>query len=316
MNANTELIRPRRALSFPLQLGILSVAFLFIFTGSVLALPPRAEVLAAHAKATQGQAQLVYLFGFSVLTALSLWYPIRRARAGGLKLAGGLLFSFYGLETFMGQIETAYFQYAFPLIDRAELVRLFLRGAIAAVLFVPFAVWLLRREDEPVAALRADIPWRAWAWRVPLLALAYVALYLLFGHFVAWQFADVRQFYTGSTQLNGFLPQMARLIRDEPGFIPFQYLRGLLWVLFSVPVVLLMRERRAAMTSLAMLLGLFGAQILLPSAFFPPTVRLAHFIETASSTALFGALVGWALTVGDQRKNFSASIGLPPFFER
>lgn len=290
----TQPAAPRTAL----RIATVAVLHLVCFLGPIALLAPAANILEAHAKATGGGAQFEYLLGFALLSALCISYPILRAKHGGWPLVLGMGVSFFGLQTFMGQIETAYFQYAFPLIDDAELAKLFGRGALTALGFVPLAVWVLRRglpKNQSNQSPWADVPWSLWARRAPLLALAYVVIYLLFGYFVAWQFADLRQFYTGSQENLGLLSVMRQNTVVEPGFLPFQFLRGLLWVAFSLPVILLVRERRAAAVSLALLMGLFGAQILLPSAFFPPVVRLAHFLETTSSTALFGFLVGWAL---------------------
>ncbi len=173
------------------------------------------------------------------------------------------------------------------------------REVTQAFIFIPGAIAILGRSrwsdhDAPTPVPR--LPWRTWAARAPLIAGAYVAFYLSFGYWVAWQFAEVRQLYTGSPAPTGVLDQMLGLIRDEPAFIPFQLLRGVLWMVFAAPLVVLLRERRTTMVALGAVLFVFGAQILLPSAFFPPTVRLAHFLETASSTGLFGLLLGWALT--------------------
>ncbi len=85
---------------------------------------------------------------------------------------------------------------------------------------------------------------------------------MLAGYFVAWQEEAVRVFCSGSTELEPFLAHVQqRMIRESPGLLPFQLLRGVLWVGLA-------------------LLG----------------VRTTHFVEILSSMTLFGALSGWALS--------------------
>jgi hypothetical protein len=46
---------------------------------------------------------------------------------------------------------------------------------------------------------------------------------------------------------------------------------------------------------------LVNAQLLLPNPYMPDAVRMAHLIETASSTFIFGLLVGWLLAAPPAR---------------
>jgi len=279
------------------RLAAVVVVHLVFWMGPSLVLPPAPALLEAHMRATAQEPFFVFLLAFSVLAAASVAYPLRQAAVGGAARVLLLSVAFFGLETVMGQIETAYFQEAFPLIDGGELGRLFARGALTAAAFVPASAWLVPAAEKttPLAERWRRVPLGAWAWRVPLLAVLYVLLYLTFGYFVAWRFAEVRQFYSGSTVDVGFWDKLHQLVVTEPQFLPFQALRGVLWVAFSVPVILVVRGRREAAVSLGLLLGLFGAQTALPSGFFPPMVRLAHFLETTTSTALFGLAVGLTL---------------------
>lgn len=137
---------------------------------------------AAHQQAQAHQPVWLHLLGYGAVAALAISVPVRRAVARGGAAVAMLALSFYGLQTFMGQIETAWFREAFALIDGAEL---------------------------------------------------------------------------------------------------------------------------------ALLMGLFGLQIAIPSAFFPPMVRLAHTLETASSTALYGALIGYALGARRSRTARGAPLELP-----
>jgi hypothetical protein len=97
-----------------------------------------------------------------------------------------------------------------------------------------------------------------------------------------------------------FLVHMGTVVRDTPWMIPFQILRGLFWIAIALPVV---RMLRGGWQETAVAVGLVFAvlmttQLLLPNPYMPDAVRTTHLVETASSTFLFGVLVGWLLTRG------------------
>jgi len=51
----------------------------------------------------------------------------------------------------------------------------------------------------------------------------------------------------------------------------------------------------AAITIALLFSVLMNAQLLLPNPYMPATVRMSHFVETASSNFIFGMLIGWLL---------------------
>jgi hypothetical protein len=197
----------------------------------------------------------------------------------------------------MAQIETLFFSSAINM-PASLFWRVVLSGALTAAFFAPLAVLILgkmrTRGGEEAPNDRLVMPWREWAWRLPVLAVAYACIYWLFGYFVAWQSEAVRVYYTGSAELKPFFAHLATTMRDMPWLIPFQLFRGLLWVVLALPVVRMMKGRPwESALALGMLFGLLlTSQLLLPNAFMPPAVRLAHFIETSTSTFLYGCLVG------------------------
>src|SRR5260370_42632210 len=78
---------------------------------------------------------------------------------------------------------------------------LFVQGAIGTALFAPLAVLVLGkwRAAMPGVASPAPAGMRAAsaAWRLVLLIIAFVFLYLFFGYYVAWQNPQLRKDYGG-----------------------------------------------------------------------------------------------------------------------
>ncbi|OLD49725.1 MAG: hypothetical protein AUI63_02155 [Gemmatimonadetes bacterium 13_1_40CM_2_60_3] len=125
-------------------------------------------------------------------------YLILRSRWTGWRLAAAVFFVFYGVTTFMPQIESAVFLTRLP---PGMLPRLFLMGALIAAPFSVLAVLILgKRKAETVDTepnSRLVMPASEWAWKLVVIALPYVILYFTFGYFVAWRNPAVREYYGG-----------------------------------------------------------------------------------------------------------------------
>ena len=277
-------------------LGICIAMIVSFVIAGVIANPGAASSSqSAEETAQAGMALLVV----SIVNALLLAYPISRARWYGLKLVGAVLLVFFGVQTFMSQIETMFFGGAFN-ISSAEMRNIILTGFLTAVFFSFLAVLIMGKirkpKEEEAPAAPFELSAKDWAMRLVLLPLAYIVLYFLFGYFVAWQSPDVRELYTGSTAIEPFFTHLANTIKGDASIIPFQFIRGLLWIGLAFPIL---RMMKGGAWEKAIVVGLlFGllitTQLMFPNPYMPAPVRLAHFIETSTSTFLYGALVGMA----------------------
>ena len=275
----------------------------FAIAGTVVRLPPGLE------SAAQG-GSVASLLAVCFLMAAVLTHIIIRSRWAGWRLVATVFLVFYGVTTFMGQIESAVFITRLPA---GALPRLFLLGAIVAALFAPLAVLLLGKGKRSTADARPNArlltPAREWAWKLGAIALLYVILYFTFGYFIAWRQPEVRAYYDG-VDAGGFFPHMATVVRDTPWLIPFQVVRALLWTAIALPVIRMMKgDRLETAAAIGLLFAVvMNAQLLLPNPYMPEAVRMAHLAETASSNLLFGAFVGWLLT----KRHTSEGSGLLP----
>jgi hypothetical protein len=233
-----------------------------------------------------------------ILDTIVLTHFILRSRWAGWRLVATVFFVFYGVSTFMPQIESAVFITRLP---EGMLPRLFLMGALFAAPFAALAVLILgkRKANDSDAGenSRLVMPKGEWVWKLAVIALAYVILYFTFGYFVAWKNPAVREYYGGSDP-GGFLAQMGTVVRDTPWLIPFQILRAMLWTLLALPVV---RSLKGAWQETALSIGfmfavLMSDLLLLPNPYMPESVRMSHLVETALSNFIFGSFVGWLLT--------------------
>ena len=272
-----------------LKVLVLTILFFIALTiGNVLFVAP--ALPATTATPERASAQLLGMVFLSFVDTLVVTLIVLRSRWSGWRLALATAFSLYGVMTFMAQIETAWFAPAITTLRiTPELLRgLFLQTLPVVLIWVPLAVALLTWGRQPPAPEAPPFPlpgsWWGWTWRLAVIAAAYLALYFSFGYVVAWQNPEVRALYDG-----GANPQVFAFER----LIPFQVLRALLWVLFALPVI---RMTRGTRWQIAVVVGLLLALPMnmfhvMPNDLMTPSVRLSHFVETATSNFIFGLII-------------------------
>ena len=248
-------------------------------------------------QAEQAGAGAIELLVVCFLDTIVLTYIILRSRWAGWKLMAAVFIVFYGVMTFMSQIESAVFVTTFP---EGVLPKLFLMGILIAAFFAVLAVLILGRSKSATASTdfnnRLHMPVREWAWKLVTIAIAYLILYFTFGYFIAWQNPELRAYYGGVDE-GGFFTHMGAVIENSFWLFPFQILRAMLWVAIALPVI---RMMKGSWQETAFALGLLfavlmNAQLLLPNPYMPDVVRMTHLLETSTSNFIFGCLVGWLL---------------------
>lgn len=278
-----------------LVLRIIALTFiLFVWFGIGSGIAMRGITQPADA----GASAALPLVVVCVLETLILSYLILRSRWSGWRLILAIFVVFYGVGTFVGQIESAVFLTQLP---PGMVARLFLMGFLVAAPFSALAVIILGKRKDELGGTQPNsrlvMPASEWALKLPIIAVAYVILYFTFGYFIAWRNPAVQAYYGGTDQGN-FLAQMRNVVQERPWLVPFQVLRAMCWVAIALPVVRMLKGDRPE-TAIALGLTfavLMNAQLLLPNPYMPEPVRMAHLVETASSNFIFGVLVGWLLT--------------------
>lgn len=232
---------------------------------------------------------LLVCLAFALVTS----YPVYRSKWSGLPLILTMFWVVFGIMTLLTQVETVVFlEHLVDIIPPEIVPKLFLQGLIIAGLYAPLLVLVhrkLHKSDHPQPATQEyHLPStvREWLWRVGLIAIAYIAIYIIFGLTVFSPLAgDAFAQYYHDLQMPVWI-------------LPFQALRALIWVAIAVPVILMFQGPRwEASLAVALLFSvLMGFLLLLPNDFMPAQIRLAHFVEVCSSNFLFGWLVVSLLT--------------------
>jgi hypothetical protein len=234
------------------------------------------------------------IFVYSLSIAILFTYIITRSNWFGLKLALAIFVAVYGLMTVVWQVESLLF-----LSDRIAariMTRLFLSGLITAGLFAPLAVLIMGRVKQKQLMLvfnpHLEMELRGWVWKILAIAISYVILYLVFGYFVAWK-SPVVQAYYGGHDPGSIFAHLADQWSYSPLLFLFQFGRGILWMLFALPIIRMHKGGRWEVgLTIAVLFAVWSLQLLLPNPFMPAEVARVHLIETASSNFIFGWIVG------------------------
>ena len=248
--------------------------------------------------AEQTGASTLLLLTVCLLQVMVMTHLILRSRWTGSLLVAAVFFIFYGVTTFMPQIESAVFLTRLP---PGTLPRLFLMGVLIAVPFSVLAVLILGKRKAGVVDTQPNsrlvMPASEWAWKLVVIAVVYVILYFTFGYFVAWRRPGVAEYY-GGVDPGSFLAQMRIVLRNTPWLVPFQILRALCWVALALPVIRMLKGKwlETALSIALLFAVVMNAPLLLPNPYMPEPVRMAHLVETASSNFIFGVFVGWLLT--------------------
>lgn len=240
-----------------------------------------------------GLMLLVSLFG-----AISLFIIVKYSQQSGINLMLALGMSFWGIEYFMAQIETFYFREAFTFMTNQEIINMLLRGLITTITVVTISVIIFGKRKTKMKTniknVYKKIEIKNWVKKAVLFAILYIIIYQFFGYYIAWQFEAVRVFYSGTSEKLSFINQLLYILNETPSFLPYHFVRGLLWVIFSIPIILIMAgSKKKTIISLILLFSYHGFQIIMAQGIFPTDVLIGHTIETTISASIYGGLIGY-----------------------
>jgi hypothetical protein len=235
---------------------------------------------------------LVFLFPTIVLT-----YIILRSRWYGWKIMFAVFVAFYGVNTILAQIESAIF---LPeILPEGMILKLFIMGAIMAGMFTPLAVIILGKMKGPRDISRSEslrTPLRDLPIKLAIVSLVYMLLYFVFGYFIAWKSPQIQDFY-GAKDAGNFFAQLVWIWSNTPFMFAFQAFRGLLFALFTLPTIRMLKGpswQTGFVTGL--LLIIWSGQLILPNPYMSAEVAKIHLIESVPYHFVFGFFTGYLLS--------------------
>lgn len=263
--------------------------------GTQPASPDATDAGTAAAAAVPSGGFMALILAVMGLQVLALAWLILRSKWRGWCLVATVFVVHFGTGTFLNQIESLV--YLGGKLPQGFVAGLFVMGLLTAALFAPIAVAVLGRwRSTPPESWETGRPrpgFGGLSWRVAVAGAIYLALYYLFGYFVAWQSPELRDYYGGSDP-GSFLAQMGGIVRSVSWMLPVQFARGLGWAGLGLLVIRSMRgswwEKGLAT---AVLFAVPCFYLLLPNPFMPEAVTRLHFVETLPYQLGFGFVLGW-----------------------
>ena len=244
---------------------------------------------------------LLFLLVSSAWTCFAIYFVIKHTEYYGKKLFINLLFVLFFIQYFMTQIETLFFGGAFTGITKLDIILIMFAGLFPLLGAIALLVKFFQNKNAMCETVKINV--KDITVKLGIIGIIYLCVYMVFGYFVAWQFEELRLFYTGSTEKLSFWGQMANNIKTNPMIIPFQIIRGILFGLAVIPVKNMVNKNKTVFIISVCLIYLCTAVVLIiPNALFPDMVRIAHLIEMSSSMLLFGIIVGYMLFENNTRK--------------
>lgn len=269
-----------------LKIAVLSLLLFVIYSVASVAVG-----LSNSAQGVDQAKAATLLLMVCVLDTIVLSYPVLRSRLTGWRLVLTIFFVFYGIVTFLSQIETVVFiKYLVDIVPAEMIPKLFVQGAIVAALFSPLIVLIhgkMKGEKKSVEMPRRLVmPLKEWIWRLILIAIIYVVIYISFGMFVFKPLAgDAFQEYYADLQMPAWI-------------LLFQVGRAMAWTVLALLVMRGMKGDwwEAGLAVSLLFSVLMGGLLLIPTDIMPDRIRLAHFVEVSTSNFLFGWLAVWLLS--------------------
>jgi hypothetical protein len=254
---------------------------------------------AQQASPGDAAASLLSLLFVCLIDTAILTYFILRSRLSGWRLMVVVALVFYGVKTFTSMLEAWYF-----MADATSegLLGLFVFTVPMVVIWAPLAVWMLgkaKRQPEADEApnTRMAMPVGQLVAKVAFLSvIVYSALFWSFGFYIALRNPDLAAFY-GVTRPDRFIDQLAGLWATDPIVFVFEFFRGALWIAMAAPII---RTTKGKVWEAGLIVALLFALVqndvhLIYNPLMPRSVAMSHFWETASSNAIYAAIIVWLM---------------------
>ena len=269
-----------------LMLSTIVYTIVFVIANAILPFSPGFRELGA----SEDPTGMLFILLNAAWICFTIYFIVRHTRISFLNL----LFVMFFVQCFMTQIETLFFTGAFPVLTKTDVILIMTAGLIPLLAVIPMLLKFFQQKGdagESAVIVKQSLKIKSLIPRLGIIGIIYLFVYMIFGYFVAWQFEELRIFYSGSAEKLGFFGQQLNNIKTSPVIFPFQIIRGILFAVFILPLMN-MADKNKFIISVCLVYLCTAIVLLIPNVLFPNIVRIAHLIEMSSSMLVFGILVG------------------------
>ena len=281
---------------FKLLLCIFVYSVVFLVVAAILPYSQKFKELPA----SDNSLGILFIFINAAWVCFTIFFIIKNSQLKGVKLylvSAGVLFL---IHTFMTQIETLFFIHVFPGIIITDVILFMLRDLIALALTTVLMVKFFQNKEAVSETEKINI--KSILIKLGIIGIIYTFVYMVFGYFVAWQFEELRVFYSGSAEKLSFFGQLANNIKTNPVIYPFQFIRGILFSGAILPLLLSSTKKKIFIISVCFVYFTTATVLLIPNVLFPDMVRYGHLIEMSTSMTVFGLIVGNIMWINKKQR--------------
>ena len=272
------------------MLCVLVYTIVFSIAGAIL---PFSAVFNEMKSSGGSSLSMLLMLVYAAWICFTMYFIVRHSCIVGKKLLVSLVIVMFFNLSFMTQFETLIFGSAFPALTKQD-VFLIMASALLGIAAAAFLI-VLFFQNKNAAAAEFKFSIKSILIKLGIIGIIYSCVYFLFGYFVAWQFEELRLFYTGSSANDITQSYAETALRSQTLLFFFQILRGILFGVFILPLKKMIDDKKIFIISVCLVYLGTGFQLILPNPLFPDIVRYAHLIEMTSSMLLFGLIVGFIL---------------------
>lgn len=265
------------------------LAFLVIVM--FISLAVSASIVGISSNSDAPNTSILPVLAYSFMDTIVLTLFIINSRFSRIKLIAVTSLIFFSIQYFMTQIETLYFNSAINMPIK-EILKVIISGALNSIIFSTIAVIVLGKFKKGLSNPIKNLSLPSPLIYLSILSIIYTVIYFIFGYFIAWQFAEIRVFYTGSNEILNVFDHLTNVIRNDTLLPLFQIFRGTLWAVIGLIIInsLAVKKNIEYLISSLLFSVLISSPLLFSNSYMPAAVRLGHFIELFTSMILFGAL--------------------------
>ena len=274
-----------------LKLLLSIVVYMVVFLVGNALLPYSPDFRELGASGAENSKWLLFILLNSAWICFTIYFIIRHANFNGVKLFINLLFIMFFVQCFMTQIETLFFTQAFPVLTKLDIVFIMIASLLPLLVTIPLLIKFFQNKADVIEQKKIHI--KNILVKLSIIGIMYLFVYMIFGYFIAWQFEELRIFYSGTAEKLNFFGQLLNNLKTNPIIYPFQVLRGILFGVFLLPLVnMIAKNRFIFITSVCLVYLCTAIMLIIPNALFPDMVRIGHLIEMTVSMFIFGLIVG------------------------
>lgn len=289
-------MNPKKILIWAFRITVLTVLYFPIWILGSMAIGDLMSMTPSEPGLVNEVIGMVILAIINTILIVGL---IVTSKWNGWRLAAFLALAYYGAFTLITQVETWYFLTDISVSPKL-LPRLFIMGLSIPIIYIPLAILICKKWKKSYVAIENPytiMPIKQFLLKLGFIAIIYLAIYWLAGYYIAWQNPELRAFYDNPGEITPFFTHTIATFSQTPSLILLQLVRGILFALILMPVII-GSNVKPWLTGLlsGFLLAIPHLGHILPNPLIPiASVRFSHMIETATSTFVFGLIIVWLL---------------------